>query len=157
MDVNVSIQILKQAASAKQQEINQLQSELRQINLTIQQLTVMPYAAVVNNDIAIDSKPQKKARRKRGQPGTTVLDKVAETIKKANRFLHKTEIQALSGIEDVTATISLAKKRGDHDITSFQPGKSRNQTVWGFGAWLDSNGKPKPENMYNVEYVESRK
>ncbi len=64
--------------------------------------------------------------------------------------MHRRDIKELcSDIDDPTPTLWTAKKKGKDDITSYMPGKSKNQTVWGLKSWINSDGKPKAEHVFD--------
>ena len=108
------------------------------------------------------NKPEKHVKRKynsanRGR-GVSAIQPIIDILKKSDRFLHKVEIESILGNgTNVSSVLSIAKTKGTSGIVNYRPGLSNNQIVWGFSDWLGEDGKPKPQHMYDEEFVMSRK
>lgn len=113
----------------------------------------------IESDGFLDTSAKRKYV-KSGYNNTEAAKVIADTIKEANRFLHRAEIENLLGWDAnfISVTLSTAKKKRKYDLVSYVPGKSKNQTVWGFKSWLDFLEEvPMKEHMYDEEFVLSRK
>lgn len=84
-------------------------------------------------------------------------------IKINNRFMHSREIadqiierENIKSKDDlvnqISRTLSQVKGQKKIGLVSYQEGKQRKNSFWGFESWLDGNGKIKPEHKYNDKY-----
>jgi len=90
----------------------------------------------------------------------SIREQALEVLKTENRFMFKKEIVDIlipfhksRGVEKltsrVTSELSNSKDKVENLIT-YQFSNSKQDTVWGNKTWLDENGKPKKQHMYNI-------
>lgn len=91
----------------------------------------------------------------------SIREQALEVLKTENRFMFKKEIVDIlmqfhksRGLDKltsrVTSELSNSKDKVEN-LISYQFGTSKQDTVWGNKAWLDENGKPYKEYMYNTD------
>jgi hypothetical protein len=98
---------------------------------------------------------------------SSYLKQIAYIIKKENRFLHNNEIaNALKKHSNkdidflkkrVSSVLSTAKEEGEGNLVNIRVGSVLKNTFWGSKEWLDVNGYPKEEHMYDKSLVSVRK
>ena len=91
------------------------------------------------------------------------LKQIAYIIKKANRFLHNSEITGvIKNYSDkdlnflsrrISSVLSKAKEEEEGNLTSVTIGASKRNTFWGSKEWLNNDGKPLEDHMYNAELI----
>lgn len=87
------------------------------------------------------------------------LKQIAYIIKKENRFMHNGEIASIiknhsdKDIEfikrRISSVLSTAKEEEEGNLISIRIGSAIRNTFWGSKGWLDANGNPLEEHMYN--------
>ena len=161
---DLAISILKNAELEEENEIKKHTAILEDIRASISVL-LNPSTIAANTTIAPNTRRGSiithtiNGYSPKQSNGTTVASRVEvipialDTIRKEGRFLHKRQIEQITGLDNVSPSLSFAKARNREDLVSYVPGTTRNQTVWGFKSWFDENGKPKPEHMFDKEFV----
>lgn len=94
------------------------------------------------------------------------IEQITHIITSANRFLHNSEITAalekhsnkksVNLSRRVSAVLSKAKE-GSGNLTSITVGASKRNSFWGSQNWLDKNGDPLTEHMYDPSLVVMRR
>lgn len=92
----------------------------------------------------------------------SVRSKVAYVLKKKNKFLRIREIaEVLHSYEPETSVNEFVEKlsapitylKGQGAIVKVTVGKGYLNTFWGSAKWVDENGNPKPEHMYDEKQL----
>jgi hypothetical protein len=112
-----------------------------------------------NNTKTAEKRPYNLTVKRRRRTSGDASEPIVAKMKQVGKFMHRSEIADLMNMEPVklTGILSTAARGGKHELVNFVPGKTKNQTVWGFRSWLGADGKPTVDHMYNDEYVMSRK
>lgn len=148
---DLAISILKDAELAEEAAIKKHSEILNDIRASI--TVLLNTAASGNNTPQINGTTLKQSNGIGVGNRIEVTQIALEAIRKEGKFLHKRQIEKITGLENVSPTLSFVKTRDRDGLVSYIPGTTRNQTVWGFKDWLDDNGKPKPEHMFDEAFV----
>lgn len=102
--------------------------------------------------------------------GGSYILQIEYIIKTANRFLHNSEIRSIikanstkkKDQEDVflkrrvSSVLSKAKDEENSSLINIRVGNSLRNTFWGSKDWLDENGVPLKDHMYDKSKVVSK-
>lgn len=110
---------------------------------------------------------QKSDQVDAGYPNNgSYLKQIEYIIKKENRFLHNNEISTIiKKYSDkdidflkrrISAVLSTAKVE-EGNLVSIRIGNAIRNTFWGSKEWLDANGEPLKEHMYNESLISMRR
>ena len=93
---------------------------------------------------------------------SSYLKQIAYIIKKEDRFLHNSEItDIIKNYSDkdmgflrrrISAVLSHAKQEGGN-LVNIRIGTAIRNTFWGSKEWLDANGHPLKDHMYNKSLI----
>ena len=115
-----------------------------------------------NNETLISQKNNHQSHSDEYLKIKTLKGKVLFFLKQNQRFLHCREIANMIIEQEpnlkistrrVSQVISNLKKNEDSNLTRITVGSQLRNTFWGSENWLDKHGNPKPEHMYNQDYV----
>lgn len=95
-------------------------------------------------------------------PNMAIWRKITYLLKREQRFLHNREMaQMIAKIEPEINIGELVKRfssvlssmKAKKQIVNIVVNNNNRNTFWGVKKWLDEDGNPKPEHMYNEEYI----